>query len=99
MLATLVVASRSGQIQIYMGLQVDYGAKMKAAGLRLYNSGGGPHMAIVQVLQAYNRALPIGFVAKTLRRQRSDLIVEIQELVDRGVVERVGENIALIPDS
>lgn len=62
--------------------------------LSLSTGGIGPE--IVRTLRAYNRALPMAFLAHVLRRSGKDLEVDVCRLEASHVVKREGENVVLV---
>jgi predicted transcriptional regulator len=64
--------------------------------MSLQLTGVGLHTALVSALKAYNRKLPIGFLASRLNRRRSQIIEEIECLEHEGVVMREGDEVRLL---
>jgi hypothetical protein len=56
----------------------------------------GINTGIVQTLKAYNRALPVDFVARYIGRQPYEIQSDIKNLERMGVIQRIGENISLV---
>jgi hypothetical protein len=58
--------------------------------------GRGTSQDIVNVLGAYNRSLPIAFLAYVLKRSTGDLQRDLQPLEQRQVVRVEGDTVHLL---
>lgn len=62
----------------------------------LSSTAGGIGPEIVRTLRAYNKALPLAFLAHVLRRSGADLEADVRRLEASHVVRREGENVVLV---
>lgn len=60
---------------------------------RLEKSSLGVNSAIVNVLQKYNKRIPIDFVAKVIGRRSFEIQNNVTKLEQEGIIERHGEDI------
>ena len=62
---------------------------------RLEKSSLGVNSAIVDILQKYNRKIPIDFVAKVIGRRSLEIQSNVTKLEQEGIIERDGEDITI----
>ncbi len=58
-------------------------------------AGGGIGPEVVRILRAYNRELPLPFLAHLLHRSVGELSIDIQRLEKQQIVRRVGDQVQL----
>jgi hypothetical protein len=52
-------------------------------------------MDIVEILKAYNKKLPIDFVASLTQRNKAEILEELEALQKRGAIKIEGDNVRL----
>lgn len=62
---------------------------------RLEKSSLGINTAIINILQKYNKRIPIDFVAKVIGRRSFEIQNNVAKLVQEGIIERHGEDITI----
>jgi len=62
---------------------------------RLEKASLGINTAIIDILQKYNRKIPIDFVAKVIGRRTYEIQGYVKKLEQEGIIERDGEDIAI----
>jgi len=55
----------------------------------------GVNTAIINILQKYNKKIPIDFVAKTIGRRSLEIQAYVEKLERKGIIARDGENISI----
>ena len=60
---------------------------------RLEKSSLGVNSAIINILQKYNKRIPIDFVAKVIGRRSFEIQNNVTKLEQEGIIERHGEDI------
>jgi len=62
---------------------------------RFDDNSAGINSSIVRTLQNYNSEIPIDFLAKKVGRRRSEVLVYLIALNEKGVVQLSDKNVAL----
>ena len=57
--------------------------------------GSGLGVNIIEVLKAYQKSLPVDFLASVLGRERTEILNELDILAQRGAIHREGDNVKL----
>ncbi len=56
----------------------------------------GINTAIINVLQKYNKKVPIDFVARTIGRRPLEIQAYVKRLERKGIIERDGDDIFIV---